>query len=106
MRLTSFLFPHESPAQNIASNSIAATRWLKTAGLPWANRAQKARTTTTLFLADNKGQALACATPQAGDHHDSFRLSISFEELCILLEAAGIAVAGLFLKADSTFYTN
>ena len=29
-----------------------------------------------------------------------------FEELCVLLEAAGIAVAGLFLNADSAFDTN
>ena len=32
---------------------------------------KKARTTTALFLADNQGQPLACATPQAGNHHDS-----------------------------------
>jgi len=66
---------------------------------------KKARTTTALFLADNQGQPLACATPQAGNHHDCFRLSTLFEELCVLLEAAGIAVAGLFLNADSAFDT-
>ena len=67
---------------------------------------KKARTTTALFLADNQGQPLACATPQACNHHNSFQLAALFEELCILLEAAGIAVAGLFLNADSAFDTN
>jgi hypothetical protein len=66
---------------------------------------KKARTTTALFLADNQGQPLACATPQAGNHPDSFRLAALFEELCVLLEAAGIALAGLFLNADSAFDT-
>lgn len=67
---------------------------------------KKARTTTALFLADNQGQPLACATPQAGNHHDSYRLAVLFEELCVLLEAAGIPVAGLFLNADSAFDTS
>jgi len=67
---------------------------------------KKARTTTALFLADNQGQPLACATPQAGNHHDSFQLAALFEELCMLLEAADIAVAGMFLNADSAFDTN
>ena len=67
---------------------------------------KKARTTTALFLADNQGQPLACATPQAGNPHDSFQLAALFEELCVLLEAAGIAVAGLFLNADSASDTN
>jgi len=67
---------------------------------------KKARTTTALFLADNQGQPLACATPQAGNHPDSFQLAALFEELCMRLEAAGIAVAGLFLSADSAFDTN
>ena len=66
---------------------------------------KKARTTTALFLTDNQGQPLACTTPQAGNHHDSFRLTALFEELCVLLEAAGIAVDGLFLNADSAFDT-
>lgn len=67
---------------------------------------KKARTTTALFVADNTGQLLACAIPQAGQHHDSFRLLVLFEELCLLLEAAGIALDGLFLNADSAFDTN
>ena len=67
---------------------------------------KKARTTNTLFLADNQGQPLACASPQAGNHHDSFRLAALFEEMCVLLESAGIPVAGLFLNADSAFDTS
>jgi transposase len=67
---------------------------------------KKARTTNTLFLADNQGQLLACATPQAGNHHDVFELRTLFAEICTLLEAAGIAVEGLFLNADSGFDTN
>lgn len=66
---------------------------------------KKARTTTALFLADNQGQPFACATPQAGNHHDSFRLAALFEELCMLLETAGISVSALFLNADSVFDT-
>lgn len=45
-----------------------------------------AKTTTTLFLADNSGIMLACATPQAGNHHDLFAIDTLFEELCALLE--------------------
>ena len=66
---------------------------------------KKARTTTALFLADNRGQPLACASPQAGNHHDSHRLKELFGELNALLEAARIPVAGLFLNADKAFAT-
>ena len=66
---------------------------------------KKARTTTALFLADNQGQPLACATPQAGNHHDSYQLGPLFAELCDLLEAADIPLNGLFLNADSAFDT-
>lgn len=67
-------------------------------------QARKAsRTTNMLFLADNTGQPLACATPQAGNHHDLFDIETSFGELCALLEAAQISLDGLFLNADSGF---
>ncbi len=62
-----------------------------------------ARTTNMLFLADNTGQPLACATPRAGNHHDLFDIEASFGELCALLEEAQIALDGLFLNADSGF---
>ena len=66
---------------------------------------KKARTTAALFLAGNQGQPLACATPQAGNHRASFQLAALFEELGVPPEAAGIAVAGLFLNAGSAFDT-
>ena len=44
--------------------------------------------------------------PASGHHHNSFQLAALFEERCVLLEAAGIAVAGLFLNADSASDTN
>ncbi|WP_420147907.1 IS5 family transposase [Spirosoma sp.] len=62
-----------------------------------------AKTTTSLFLADNTGLMLACATPQAGNHHDLFEIEKLFEELCLLLESAKINLKGLFLNADSGF---
>jgi len=61
------------------------------------------KTTTSLFLADNTGLMLACATPQAGNHHDLFEIEKLFEELCALLELAQINLKGLFLNADSGF---
>lgn len=62
-----------------------------------------ANTTTGLFVADNAGVMLACATPQAGNHHDVFAIEALFEELCVLLESAEINLKGLFLNADSGF---
>ena len=67
---------------------------------------KKARTTTALFLADNQGQPLACASPQAGNHADSYALNALFGESCDSLQAAGIPVAGLFLNADKAFDTS
>lgn len=64
-----------------------------------------ARTTNTLFLADNTGQPLACATPQAGNHHDVFAIEHLFDELCRVLEEAQLALEGLFLNADRGFDT-
>ena len=62
-----------------------------------------ARTTNLLFLADNTGQPLACATPQAGNHHDLFAIETSFGELYDLVEEVRISLDGLFLHADSGF---
>ena len=66
---------------------------------------KKARTTTALFLTDNRGQPLACASPQAGNYHDTHRLNALFGEICASLEAANIPIAGLFLNADKAFDT-
>jgi transposase len=62
-----------------------------------------ARTTNALFLADNRGLPLALATPQAGQHHDTFDLPTVFAELCDQLQAAGLRLDGLFLNADKAF---
>ena len=62
-----------------------------------------ARTTNLLLLADNTGQPLACATPQAGNHHDLFDTETSFGALCALLEEAQMSLDGLFLNAGSGF---
>jgi transposase len=54
-----------------------------------------ARTTNLLFLADSRGQPLACTLPQAGNHHDLFDIETSFDEICALLEEAQISLLPL-----------
>jgi transposase len=61
------------------------------------------KTTNTLFVADNQGQMLACASPQEGQHHDLFNIEVLFEELCLMLTKGGIHIKGLFLNADAGF---
>lgn len=60
-------------------------------------------TTNVLYLADNQGQMIACASPQAGEHHDLYKIEELFGELCLMLKNAGINIKGLFLNADSGF---
>jgi transposase len=62
-----------------------------------------ANSCNSLFLADNKGQMLACSPPVAGAHHDLFEIELVFKELCKLLQEAGIETEGLFLNADAGF---
>lgn len=62
-----------------------------------------AKTTTSLFFADNSGVMLACSIPQAGNHHDLFEIEKLFEELCVLLESVQINLKGLSINADSGF---
>ena len=62
-----------------------------------------AKTTNLLFLADNQGQMLACASPQEGKHNDLHQIKELFEELCQILIKAGIDMKGLFLNADAGF---
>lgn len=62
-----------------------------------------ANTSNSLFLADNKGQMLACSPPVSGAHHDLFEIEIVFRALCSLLQEAGIQTEGLFLNADAGF---
>ena len=59
---------------------------------------KSANTTNALFLANNTGQPLAIATPQAGNQHDLFSIQPLLEELGSVLQAAGIRVSGLFLN--------
>ena len=87
-----------------AFNSTAAIHRLKTAGKAVGYQGRKkAHTTTALFLADNRDQPLACASPQAGNDHDNHKLNALFGKSCVFLEAAGIPIAGLFLNADKAF---
>lgn len=62
-----------------------------------------ANTCNSLFLVDNKGLMLACSCPMAGQHHDLFDIKQVFEEICGLLQEAGIETDGLFLNADAGF---
>lgn len=60
-------------------------------------------TTHSLFLADNTGQMLAISTPQEGQHHDLYHIQSLFDELCKVLNLAGVDVRGLFMNADPGF---
>jgi transposase len=62
-----------------------------------------AKTTNSLFLADNQGLMLAMATPQEGNHHDLFDIQTLFNQLSQLLQQAGIDLKGVFLNADPGF---
>lgn len=61
------------------------------------------RTTNALFLSDKAGQPLAIGTPQAGNHHDLYEIETLFEQMCALLQEAGIDLSGVFLNADAGF---
>lgn len=65
-----------------------------------------ANSCNSLFLADNKGQLLACSSPVSGAHHDLYEIELVFKELCSLLQEAGIEMKGLFLNADAGFDSN
>ena len=52
-------------------------------------------------MADNRVLPLTCASPQAGNHHDTHQLNALFGEICASLEATNIPVAELFLNADN-----
>lgn len=62
-----------------------------------------ANTTNALFLADNSGQPLAMATPQAGNQHDLFEIQPLVSQLGAVLQEARIQIRGLFLNADPGF---
>ena len=54
-------------------------------------------------MAGSRGQPLACANLQAGNHHDRFDIKSSFGGLCGLLEEAQILLEEIFLNADNGF---
>jgi hypothetical protein len=62
-----------------------------------------ANSCNSLFLADNKGQLLACSPPVSGAHHDLYEIELVFKELWSLLQEAGIETEDLFLNADAGF---
>lgn len=62
-----------------------------------------AKTTNALFLSDKEGLPLAMATPQAGNHNDPFEVQELFEQMCALLEQAGVDLRGVFMNADAGF---
>jgi transposase len=64
---------------------------------------KKANTTNALFFADRQGLPIAMAAPQAGNHHDVHEIRILFEQMCKLLEDAGISLKGVFMNADAGF---
>lgn len=64
---------------------------------------KKAKTTNAMFFADRQGLPLAMAEPQAGNHNDVYEISSLFEQMCKLLEEAGISLKGVFMNADAGF---
>lgn len=64
---------------------------------------KSARTTNALFLSDNSGQPLVVGPPQEGNHNDLYKIEALFEQMCALLEQAGIDLRGVFMNADAGF---
>jgi transposase len=66
-------------------------------------RRRKARTTNALFLSDNRGQPIAMAAPQAGNHNDLYEVETLFSQMCELMKEAEINLDGVFMNADAGF---
>ena len=66
---------------------------------------KKAKTTNALFFTDKQGQPLVMAEPQSGNHNDVYEIRSLFEQMCQLLQDAGISLKGVFLNADAGFDT-
>lgn len=64
---------------------------------------KKAKTTNMLFLTDKQGIPLACSLPVSGNHHDLFDIKKMVFKITQTLEAANIAIDGLFMNADAGF---
>lgn len=67
---------------------------------------KRCKTTNILVISDSNGTPVSFATPQSGEHHDTFEIQQVLREMMALLEQAGIAIEGLFLNADAGFDTN
>lgn len=66
---------------------------------------KKANTTNSLFFTDKNGIPLMMGEPQAGNHHDVYEIRSLFEQMCQLLQEAGISLKGVFMNADAGFDT-
>jgi transposase len=64
---------------------------------------KKAKTTNVLFFTDKQGLPLAMSEPQAGHHNDLYQICTLLEQMCQLLEEAGLSLKGVFLNADAGF---
>ncbi len=64
---------------------------------------KKAHTTNALFFTDKQGLPLMMSEPQAGNHNDVYEIRTLFEQMCNLLETAGILLKGVFMNADAGF---
>lgn len=86
-----------------ASNSTAVTRWPRTGARPLVTKGVKQPERRICFFVPNTDQPLACASPQADNHHDLFDTETSFGERCSLLGEAQIALEGIFPNANNEF---
>ena len=66
---------------------------------------KKAKTTNALFFSDQQGLPLMMGEPQAGHHNDVYQIRYLFEQMCQLLEQAGLSLKGVFMNADAGFDT-
>lgn len=66
-------------------------------------RRKKRKTTNALYLTERQGIPLSMSEPVAGNHNDLYEIDTSVDELCEVLEKAGIATEGLFINADAGF---
>ena len=44
---------------------------------------------------------MAMATPQAGNHNDLYEIQELFEQMCAVLQEAGVDLRGVFMNADA-----
>lgn len=64
---------------------------------------KRRKTTNALYLTDRQGLPLSMSEPIAGNHNDLYDIEVQFEVVTATLQAAEIAVDGLFINADAGF---